>query len=457
MKRSALLVISCVATLPALVLGVGFLFHTSYDGVVFGKYSGRYFGFLCLWFVVILPLVFVLALALFDTQRIGLPSGRTVLIRPLRKIVTVLVVGLMAYVVVDAYVGSLMARRTTTLRADVFHPYLQNVPNPAIRKLAINAAGFRGAEIEREKPAHTFRVFLVGGSAVLCGSLRPPHTHCGLLEQKLRAAYPTVRIEVQNAGGDWHSSQHSVMKLLFQIQDYDPDLVIAYHGINDLLRSLVPDDFAEGAYRGDYRHYLGPVTNLVRPGLTRRVLWRLYTGCWFSDFRFDAVPVRGPTGRGINGVTVMYFPKSRPVTIHEWRSLGAFERNLRDFVSIARGSGIRVLLATQPYLYRHDLDDAEKALIWFPQSHHRDGTRPSLPSMIDGMEQFNATTAGIAEDLGVDFVDLEQMVPKTLDYFYDDVHYTREGNKLVATAFFDLIVEHDIVTDALLAASGDRD
>ena len=40
----------------------------------------------------------------------------------------------------------------------------QNVPNQHFRTININSHGFRGAEIFKEKPDETFRIFVVGGS-----------------------------------------------------------------------------------------------------------------------------------------------------------------------------------------------------------------------------------------------------------------------------------------------------
>ena len=48
-------ILSALVSLPVVVLGVGFVFHTSLEPDVFGKYSAGYFVFLCLWFLLVVP------------------------------------------------------------------------------------------------------------------------------------------------------------------------------------------------------------------------------------------------------------------------------------------------------------------------------------------------------------------------------------------------------------------
>ena len=51
-----------------------------------------------------------------------------------------------------------------------------------------------------DKPANTYRIFVLGGSTVFCGRLPYEQTHCALMQERLQAANPDVKIEVLNAG-----------------------------------------------------------------------------------------------------------------------------------------------------------------------------------------------------------------------------------------------------------------
>ncbi|HUY31450.1 MAG TPA: SGNH/GDSL hydrolase family protein [Pirellulales bacterium] len=428
-----------LASSVAFALALGYLPHTSHDPVVFGKYDAPYATFLVLLFLVILPAFYYLARSCAVAHVVKSRSGRTFVVRPRHKLTMVVVAVLAVYLAAGALADRFVRRRIMTSNSDGYHPYLQNTPQPNDATLHVNRWGFRGDDLDPAKGDDVFRIFVFGGSTVYCGTVPYEQTHCRVLERQLRKAYPRYKVEVQNLGADWHTTEHDTIKLLFFAQDFSPDLAITFHAINDLVRSFTPDAFGEGAYWSDYRHYLGAIANLATGG--RKVPSSMTAGQWCSDLRFDQIRVDGPEGKGINGVRTFFVPKARPVSITEWKSLPAFERNLRDFVAIARSKGMRVLLATQPSLYRDDLPPRLRPLLVFPLSHYFGGKRPSLHSMVDGMRRFNDSTRRLAMRAGVDLVDLERRMPKTTAYLYDDVHYTQAGNYLIGTALADSIIE----------------
>lgn len=51
---------------------------------------------------------------------------------------------------------------------------------------------------------------------------------------------------------------------------------------------------------------------------------------------------------------------------------------------------------------------------------------------LSGMQDYNQKIREIAEERGVILIDLENKVPKSLDYFIDDVHYSERAFGLIA-------------------------
>ena len=432
-------------TLAVFASSLGFLLHTSHDPVVLGKYDARYAIFLGLVFFVMLPAFYWLARFCAIEHELKFRSGRTFIVRRWEKIAFFALAWWLWVQAANAVTNRYVVRRLLAYSNDMYHPYLQNTPIPNDATQHINRWGFRGDDLQREKPDDAFRIFMFGGSTVYCGAVPFEQTHCRVLETRLREAYPQYRIEVQNLGGDWHSTEHDGIKLLYLAQDFSPDLVITFHGINDLVRSLGADMFTEGPYFSDYRHYLGAAASLVTQDRKAPLFVNGLGGFWFSDLRFDQMRLNGPDGKGVNGIFTYFVPKTYPVDIKDWKSLPDFERNLREFVAIARSKQMHVLLATQASLYRRDLTPAEQQLLVFPPSHHFHGERASLGSMVDGMRLYNDATRRLAADLDVELVDLEARIPKTTEYLYDDVHYTKAGNELIAEAFARQILESKII------------
>ena len=48
----------------------------------------------------------------------------------------------------------------------------------------------------------------------------------------------------------WHTSQHSLIKILFKILDFNPDMIIMYHTVNDLHRILKPGGVVLATFPG---------------------------------------------------------------------------------------------------------------------------------------------------------------------------------------------------------------
>jgi len=434
---------------------LGWLFHTCPYPILFSKYDGRYLAFLAFLFPVVPTLAYFTARFMVSTSELRGSRGKRYFIRPIHKCAGALFLMMALYLVSGWLVGWLLGG-VSTHAAHKFHPYLQNVPAALYAGQHVNRWGFKGDDIELAKPQDVYRVFVFGGSTVHCGTVPFEQTHVRLLERRLKGQYPDKKIEVQNLGAEWHSSEHDVIKLLFDAQEFSPDLVIVFHGINDLVRALEPDLFCEGSYRHDYRHYLGPVANMARPGKNTWTIINTFGGHWMSDFRFQQVRIHGPEGRGLNGALTMFFPKTEPIDVSEWQSLPAFERNMRRFVQVAQEKQYDVLLATQPSLYRSDLSTTDQEVLVFPKSHQVKGRHVSLDSMTDGMRQFNDVTKKIAAENDVRLVDLDAAMPKTTEYLYDDCHYTARGNELIAAQLAEAVIAAEFIPHRVASRAPDN-
>ena len=351
---------------------------------------------------------------------------------PFRKI-TALIVCLTGFVIIfEIILFCNRPNRTKSLEA--FHPFLQIQPMPKDPKTNTNQWGFRGEEITKKKPEGVYRIFVVGGSTVFCDRVAFEDSHVRILEKKLRNAYPENDIQVQNVGMHWHTTLHSLIKIATILPEFNPDLIILYHAINDLSRSFPNKRFTFRPYQSDYSHYFGPLSGIINAYLSQdfpvnlallRVVRQKYfshlSRCWFSDIR-------------------------RPKKFEEypntsWKSIPSFERNLRNIVQIAKAMNIDLILASQPFLFRKDLTNADKEkLIMWNHMLSENRKKPTMESMAMGMNRYNGISRTIAEEHGVPFCDLETRVPKTFEYFLDGVHYTAAGNRIIGESLAEFVI-----------------
>jgi lysophospholipase L1-like esterase len=86
------------------------------------------------------------------------------------------------------------------------------------------------------KPGGVYRVVVIGGSTVMgMGAPGPGDSLPAALERGLRRSFPGKRVEVINAGVMGYTSEQELHYLESGLLKFDPDLVIAYDGINDFL------------------------------------------------------------------------------------------------------------------------------------------------------------------------------------------------------------------------------
>ncbi len=418
-----------VAYLGYSFLYLGLTLHTSPPerAAVLGKYSYRH-AFVLL--VGLLPFYFIPAL--LGTVRQVMLGGITLL---------AVLCGWELLLQLRRCAGLARKKRRTEWP---LHPFLQTCrrSDPA---RGINAWGFRGAEIEKAKPAGTYRIFLQGDSAFENEWNPYRESLAGVLEAQLKGRCATA-IEVQNAAVAWHSTQHALIDYLFRLQEFKPDLVILCHGMNDLYRGFSAPSvtLSDAPYQSDYSHFWGTLAPIVReyeegrPWEVPQKLGKLARRYLYSDWRPQ------PWG----GSFWEYFRGSalQETEFTEFRSLDAFERNLRHIVEIYRLKGTDVVLATQPSLYKSNMTKAELRLIGIPQRYVCEGKCiASIATMKRGMEACNAVTRRVALDLQCGLIDLDPIVPKTIDHFANDVHYTALSNRLIGEALADFLISRKYV------------
>ena len=236
-----------------------------------------------------------------------------------------------------SFVYAYTDQRQFDRRRFISHPFLPYAPRPFdARTLFIdrakdgnlqrydykqNSLGFRSPERPFAKPARCVRIITLGGSTTWDGPT-DDQTWPALLEKKLTAHYEDTgySVEVINMAADAYSSPMSLVSLEFVGVEYEPDLVISYDGINDLL--------VEG-YDGvtsDYRSTMGRFDDTFQT-LQSRLPGELFHSYLISVLTrvYDKRRGGNPDVLGqILGKARQMKPSSDPVSGVEY-----FERNLR--------------------------------------------------------------------------------------------------------------------------------
>jgi len=107
---------------------------------------------------------------------------------------------------------------------------------PAIDSINYNSLGFRGQEFSEVKSSDTYRIFMLGGSTMIgSGASSDETTKPGILQKIFELNNPTTqKIQVINAAFFGANSTTELDLVKQKIIHYEPDLIIAFDGLNDL-------------------------------------------------------------------------------------------------------------------------------------------------------------------------------------------------------------------------------
>ena len=230
------------------------------------------------------------------------------------------------------------------------HPSLGYVLRPGYDstnglQVHINALGLRGPEVDAVKAPGVFRILCLGGSTTFgSGASRDAATYPAQLQLMLDEAVAAGRVvdgrtfEVLNCGvGSWNSGD-SLINLELRLLDLQPDAILDYDCVNDLLLIQSRD------FRSDYSHIRRPPPiHEVTP---------------FERFLLGHVRTYAHLSRGTNpegqflGLAHWVFVdgwRDRLVPSGEWineAGLATLARNLTNIVAVSRAHGAVPVLST---------------------------------------------------------------------------------------------------------------
>jgi hypothetical protein len=322
----------------------------------------------------------------------------------------------------------------TRLLANDDDGVMHNVPGARFKKWRINRLGFRGPEVSLPKPPGACRIVCFGSSETF-GLFEPEGGEWPSVLGGLLSDMPGVQVINSSVVGLTGSQRLTYFDRY--VMRVEPDVVILYVAFLEYprLSSHAPEEKAASAERAGARPAaprppirLGAVIDNIRvlPKLRLAIKSSLPPALASAiSTEVTRLQLRTRERQVLGGAA----PLERVNT----QDLDAFERDLEDSVVGIRRRGIAVVLTTYPtllngknqFLYEHVLLDFRRVL---PVLSRR--------GIVDAADLFNDRIRRVARRLDVPLVDNDALIPKTTEYFGDNVHYTEKGAELVARNFY---------------------
>ena len=316
----------------------------------------------------------------------------------------------------------------------------------------VNSLGLRGDELDDE---HDVRMLAVGGSTTECLFLDQEDAWPQIVQDELNRRCGEHRTWIGNAGkSGLNSRDHVVLvkHLLPQLEGIDR--VILLMGVNDMTLRLAQDEGYDPLF-------------LERRGSNRMFLLRSFQQLPIeleaSSHPIERMALWRWLGRVKDGWLPEHQLQDDAGLVHDqWRahrrqaaalrdalpdlstSLEEYRRNAETIVDLCRSRGVEVLLLTQPCVWSEDLSPEMQSLLWlggigeFMTELGCDYY--TVAALRAGLETYNRTLVAVAEERGVECLDLAAALESDEDAFYDDVHLNVAGSHKVAASVTEFLL-----------------
>ena len=326
----------------------------------------------------------------------------------------------------------------------VFKPYQDVMPGiSGASEFATNSQGVRGDEL---LPAHSYRILAIGGSTTECLYLDQHESWPYLLQQTLSAGAQDRQVWVGNVGMSGRTTRHHITAMQYlPLNAMKIDVVVLLIGVNDFARRLSQDELYDPNF-------------MAKPEARKTLMFETFSGGnqpYPDDGTFFK---KTATWRLLTQIAQVMWrdtveDESGKIYI-EWRehrrhaseirsnlpdltsAKAEYARNVATMIDIARERAIRLILVTQPTMWRADLPPKLASLLWSGGvgAFQKESGKPyySVAALEKGMKEYNDALLHVCEQKQAECLDLSARLEKDTTVFYDDEHFNESGARKVA-------------------------
>ncbi len=294
-----------------------------------------------------------------------------------------------------------------------------------------NGIGFRGPDPPADFDEQ-LTIVAIGGSTTECYYLTDGATWPEQLAERLSDEFNPLWLN--NAGLDGHSTFGHTMLLKSYLEPMRPKVILFLIGINDVGNESLT------VYDG-MPHVLPKRTALQQFGLflaetyvtvqyfdtIRRGVQAKQKGLVHADMSHEQLKLLAE-----NVIEVSEAKRKAALSEHSAKYLAGYRRRIEQLIETTRSCGSEPVLITQPALYGPGKDEPTGVDLGAIAVGELNGS-----AMWDILESYNDVTREVGRDEEVLVVDLAAEMPKNSDLYYDFLHFSNAGAKVVAEILAD--------------------
>ena len=305
-----------------------------------------------------------------------------------------------------------------------------------------NAFGFRSASMTpQEKPQGTVRVLCLGASSTQQPTQATEDIWCSLLQPPLEFA---LGVDVETAAlgrGGWTARDLWVWASE-DLARFEPDVVVTLLGINDLCFN--------GGPGYTYENFDDIPLDWTALGKRACLSWSQLCPRAHGVYTHLSAAYRARR----DGAQLEWHSRNLPNLREALASypfvqaphrspdpLVEFTDSTAALADLLRQSETGAVFLGQPVLWHAGMDEDQQGRLWFPVNTPEGFVRTSPEWLAREMDRYDRAQQTAAEEAGFVFVDLDSEIPRTLDHFFDDCHFTDQGNLRVAQSILPIVAD----------------
>ena len=316
-------------------------------------------------------------------------------------------------------------------------------------RVLINESGIRGSSFSE---ADRHRILAIGGSTTACIYLDQTETWTYLLQENLNKELGESSVWVGNVGKSGHNTRHHALQIEKLLDRYPRiDVVVLLVGVNDMRLGMNwgPEFILLDDEDSDYHRDLVKQAFYVRPAWgSSNPLYELTEVARILEkirLTFFSSEAQDRTGRVYeewrnnrrNAARIRTDIPDLTIPLEDYR------RNLNAIIDTAEKHNTRVVLMTQPSMYRADLPPGLIDLLWSGGVGNREYF--SVEAMAYSLDRYNEVLLEVCEQRDFHCVDLASYLAKDDTNFYDDVHFNESGARTVANVIAQSMIAAEIL------------
>lgn len=312
----------------------------------------------------------------------------------------------------------------------------------------VNSLGLRGSELQK---SDQLRILALGGSTTEVSLMDQPLAWPQIVEDRLEKSLNQA-VWVGNAGKSSLDSRHHVIALDYYLSSLpELNMVIILVGINDLLFRLGqgeqydPDWSSQAVQEGlleETFEFMMPNPSQADHPLKRWHLYQLARRVKQQLIRPNE-QIRATVGQFYQSRRQERFASEKIDALPDLtEALEAYKDNLKRLIAMAKEHSVEIVLMTQPVLWQKNISTEYETLFWMGKATESPITSQyyAVSALEEGMRRYNEALLEVCQIEDIKCIDLDAQIPRTTEFFYDDVHYTEAGSAKVASVIFDYLI-----------------